>query len=285
MPNRVHAARPESGGVHVAKLLSAGALLAVALARGNRQSAEPHDTPKPDAVSDADRPTEIPSHGWWEVLKRVWDEVGRDNMSIIAAGCGFYALLALFPAITALVAIYGIVADPGTIEQQVGALSGTFLSTELTGETLVDGTRLTLVFDDGNLAAVAGCNNLIGGYEIDGGVLQVEQLAQTLMACEDDLQRQDEWISNLLTSGPTVSLDGDVLTISGQDVTVVFGEREVAEASDPLESTAWEMVSLDGPDGSTGAPEGASLVFATGTGGWFLAAITCGRAITEHWKD
>ena len=53
---------------------------------------------------------------------RVWDEVGKDNMSIIAAGCGFYALLALFPAITALVAIYGLVADPATIEQQIGRL-------------------------------------------------------------------------------------------------------------------------------------------------------------------
>ncbi|MGE3291155.1 MAG: YihY/virulence factor BrkB family protein [Geminicoccaceae bacterium] len=123
MPDRDHEARPGSGGVRAAKLLSAGALLAVALARGNRQSAEPRDTPKPDAVSDADGPTEIPPHGWWEVLKRVWDEIGRDNMSIIAAGCGFYALLALFPAITALVAIYGIVADPSTIEQQVSGLS------------------------------------------------------------------------------------------------------------------------------------------------------------------
>ena len=55
------------------------------------------------------------------VLQRVWGEVGKDNMSIIAAGCAFYALLALFPAITALVAIYGLVADPATIEQQIGS--------------------------------------------------------------------------------------------------------------------------------------------------------------------
>ena len=72
----------------------------------------------------ANHPTEIPARGWYEVLKRVWDEVGKDNMSIIAAGCGFYALLSLFPAITALVAIYGLVADPATIEQQIGGLGG-----------------------------------------------------------------------------------------------------------------------------------------------------------------
>jgi len=56
------------------------------------------------------------------VLQRVWGEVGKDNMSIIAAGCAFYALLALFPAITALVAIYGLVADPAIIEQQISTL-------------------------------------------------------------------------------------------------------------------------------------------------------------------
>jgi heat shock protein HslJ len=171
----------------------------------------------------------------------------------------------------------GDASEPRTGEP-AGALSGTFLSTQVTGQTFVEGTRLTIVFDDGNLAAVAGCNNLIGAYEISDGVLEVDQLAQTLMACEEDLQRQDEWISALLTSGPSVSLDGDVLTIAGDDVTVVFGEREVAEAADPLEGTAWQMISLEGLDGAAGAPEGASLVFAEG-----MVNVTtgCNRGFAE----
>ena len=57
-------------------------------------------------------PTEIPPRGWWAVLLRVWDQLGKDNMSIVAAGCAFYAMLALFPAVTALVSIYGLIADP-----------------------------------------------------------------------------------------------------------------------------------------------------------------------------
>jgi membrane protein len=85
---------------------------------------ETASTGRETAGRGADRPTEIPPRGWLEVLRRVWDEIGRDNMSIIAAGCAFYALLALFPAITALVAIYGLVADPVTIEQQIGQLGG-----------------------------------------------------------------------------------------------------------------------------------------------------------------
>jgi membrane protein len=72
----------------------------------------------------AESPTEIPAQGWWAILQRVWAEIGRDNMSIIAAGCAFYAMLALFPALTAMVSIYGLVADPAAVQQHVSALEG-----------------------------------------------------------------------------------------------------------------------------------------------------------------
>ncbi len=53
---------------------------------------------------------------------RVIGETGRDNIMVIAAGCAFYALLALFPFITALVSIYGLIADPEIVEQQLSSL-------------------------------------------------------------------------------------------------------------------------------------------------------------------
>lgn len=42
-----------------------------------------------------------------------------DRMSLSAAGCAFYATLALFPAITMLVFIYGLAFDPTTVEPQL----------------------------------------------------------------------------------------------------------------------------------------------------------------------
>lgn len=66
----------------------------------------------------AEHPTEIPSRGWWAVLKRVKNEISEDNLSMVAASVAFYVLLALFPALAAIVAIYGLVADPVQIEQQ-----------------------------------------------------------------------------------------------------------------------------------------------------------------------
>jgi membrane protein len=68
---------------------------------------------------DASRPWDIPGRGWKDVLLRVKEEIDRDNLSIVAAGVAFYALFAVFPGITALVTLYGLVNDPGDVEQQL----------------------------------------------------------------------------------------------------------------------------------------------------------------------
>jgi membrane protein len=66
----------------------------------------------------ATRPRDIPWQGWKDIARRVKGELEKDNMSFVAAGVAFYALLAVFPALAALVVIYGLVADPTDIEQQ-----------------------------------------------------------------------------------------------------------------------------------------------------------------------
>ena len=72
---------------------------------------------KPDPYGrDAKRPHHIPLRGWWQVAQRVWTESGRDNLSVVAAGCAFYALFSIFPALSALILIYGLTADPATVE-------------------------------------------------------------------------------------------------------------------------------------------------------------------------
>jgi membrane protein len=72
------------------------------------------------AGREAERPSEIPPRGWFAVLKRVKAEVKDDNVALLAAGVAFYAMLAIFPAIIALVTVYGMVADPNQVESQVG---------------------------------------------------------------------------------------------------------------------------------------------------------------------
>ena len=70
----------------------------------------------------AGRPSEIPPRGWWAVLRRVVREAISDEVGMAAASCGFYAMLALFPAISVSISLYGLVADPGAIENQLAGL-------------------------------------------------------------------------------------------------------------------------------------------------------------------
>ena len=106
-------------------------------ARNDRQSGDPKrpkdDTSAPNAHQaarepgrgrEAASPEHIPPKGWWDIMWRVYDEVGKDRILAVAAGVTFYGLLALFPAVGALVALYGIVADPGTINDHLSLVGG-----------------------------------------------------------------------------------------------------------------------------------------------------------------
>ena len=73
---------------------------------------------------EAGTPKDIPARGWKDILWRVKGQIKEDRLSIIAAGVAFYGLLAVFPGLIALVAIYGLAFDPAQVEQQVGALRG-----------------------------------------------------------------------------------------------------------------------------------------------------------------
>ncbi|MDP2355861.1 MAG: YihY/virulence factor BrkB family protein [Beijerinckiaceae bacterium] len=87
-----------------------------------------NQTHPPGGVADrdgeaADTPAQIPARGWKEIAARVWTQIGEDRVIAVAAGVTFYSLLAIFPMITALVSIYGFVADPVTINQHLGAMA------------------------------------------------------------------------------------------------------------------------------------------------------------------
>src|SRR5690606_24952932 len=72
----------------------------------------------------AERPSEIPKRGWLDIALRVKDEVSKDNVSLIAAGLALYALLAIFPALTAAVSIYGLFASPQQMADHMQSFQG-----------------------------------------------------------------------------------------------------------------------------------------------------------------
>jgi membrane protein len=75
-----------------------------------------------DRGRDAARPGDIPAPGWRDVLVRVGRRIADDNLSIVAAGVAFYALIATFPGLLVLLGVYGLVFDPGQVAEQMDFL-------------------------------------------------------------------------------------------------------------------------------------------------------------------
>jgi membrane protein len=71
----------------------------------------------------ANVPGQIPKFGWWDILVRVKDQISKDNVSIVAAGVAFYGTLALFPALAAIVSIYGLLTSQQEVQEQITSLS------------------------------------------------------------------------------------------------------------------------------------------------------------------
>jgi membrane protein len=77
-----------------------------------------------DRGRQAASPSEIPSKGWRDILLRVYENVSRHRVLALAAGMTYYSILAIFPAIAALVAMYGLFSDPSTIARNLEQLGG-----------------------------------------------------------------------------------------------------------------------------------------------------------------
>ncbi|EEX13321.1 ribonuclease BN [Citreicella sp. SE45] len=56
---------------------------------------------------------------WMSALWGTWQRMDERNLGLIAAGVAFYAFLSLFPAISAVIAIWGYWADPIVISEQM----------------------------------------------------------------------------------------------------------------------------------------------------------------------
>ena len=79
---------------------------------------------EPGRGRHAEAPWQIPWRGWKDVLWRTYQQIGEDRLLAVAAGVVFYGLLAVFPAVTALVSLYGLFASPAVIGDQLSLAAG-----------------------------------------------------------------------------------------------------------------------------------------------------------------
>lgn len=71
----------------------------------------------------AETPGDIPARGLKDVFWRVFRSMESDRVLLVAAGVTYYLLLALFPAMAAMVSLYGFVADPAKLADRITFLS------------------------------------------------------------------------------------------------------------------------------------------------------------------
>jgi heat shock protein HslJ len=108
----------------------------------------------------------------------------------------------------------GTTAGPSTTSP-IALVGTTFVSTAITGFEPPAGTQIALAFEADRLSASGGCNQLTSNWALEGDVLVVGDIASTQVACEPAaLMDLDTWLSSLLTSDPTVVVEGDTLTLT-----------------------------------------------------------------------
>ncbi len=132
---------------------------------------------QPRQNTEPKSPTKISGSGWKSIVMTVKDSIGEDNVAIVSAGVAFYAFLAVFPAIMALISIYGLALGPEQIESQISQLSSMLPEqafgiietqiekfTSTSGKTLSWGTALGILFS--LWSANKGIKSLFTGVDI-----------------------------------------------------------------------------------------------------------------------
>jgi membrane protein len=142
--------------------------------RGTSRSV-PTSSEKGAIVSDRLAVSAFPPHAgsawllfradWCAVLWRAYQKMNDNRLLAVAAGVVFYGLLAVFPALTAFVSLYGLMADPSTIHERLSLVTGilpqgalNILNEQLTRLTSHRTSALSVGFIGGLLVALWSAN-------------------------------------------------------------------------------------------------------------------------------
>lgn len=105
---------------------------------------------------------------WLAIIKRLYGEIAKDRVMSVAAGVTFFGLLALFPAITAFVSLYGLFFDTRTILDHMAALQGVLPEGAI--GIMRDQITALIQADEGALGIAAIAGLLVALYSANGGI-------------------------------------------------------------------------------------------------------------------
>jgi membrane protein len=135
--------------------------------------------------------------GWWKrVLLDAYHAMNRHRLVAVAAGVVFYALLAIFPAITAFVSLYSLFADPATVGEHLSLLANVLPAGALDivreqvvritarpaelGFAFVGGTVLALWSANAGVKAMMDALNVIEERDEQRGFIRLNAISLTI---------------------------------------------------------------------------------------------------------
>jgi membrane protein len=134
----------------------------------------------------------------------IWDVIDRLNLSLIAAGVGFFAMLALFPTVAAIVLLWSLVADPVAINQLL-EVAGEVVPPEVNA---VLTTQINGVITAGNADRIGWATLISLMLALWSARAGVSALIRGLNAAYDIAHRQSLWRRYLADFGVTLTLCG-----------------------------------------------------------------------------
>jgi membrane protein len=187
---------------------------------------------------DAEHPGKIPPGGWMDVLWRAWNEVSDANLFLVAGGVTYAVLLALFPGLAALVAIYGLVLDPSQVERQVSALSGVL--PEESKQLLIDELHKLISTSSGTLGLSAAFGLVLALWSASRGM---SGLITSLNIAYEEKERRGFFKLNLLALGLTIALVLGGLVVIALVAVLPAGVQLIGLR----DATRWLLLGLEWP--------------------------------------
>ena len=104
----------------------------------------------------------------WAIAMGVWNTTIERHVSLIAAGVAFFGMFALFPALAAIIAIFGLLADPAVVVQQLDLMKD--IIPEDTYMLFVGQMGRLLAAQTGTLGFASGLSLLLALWAARAGV-------------------------------------------------------------------------------------------------------------------
>jgi membrane protein len=195
-------------------------------------------SPQQNRGRRATSPHQIPMPGWKDILVRSWSEVSENNIFLISGGVTYAVLLALFPALAALVSIYGLLLDPAQVERQVAALSD--ILPQESAQMIGDQLHKLIATPSGSLGVSAALALLLALWSASRGM---SGLISALDIAYDQKETRGFFKFNLVAIVLTV-----LMLIGGTVIIALIGVLPAALQFVGLkDSTKWLLLLLEWP--------------------------------------